>query len=127
MAVLTIEELLARKEQQAQKGKPVSKSVFIPGLGGEVEVVPMDPSKFLEYSFQLGNSNGDGAAMLDAQCAMIYACCPLFHDRHLQDAYGCQEPHEVIAKVFGYDLDGMNALTEAITSFYSAPEEEVKN
>ena len=101
MAVLTIEELLARKEQQAQKGKPACKSVF--------------------------NSNGDGAAMLDAQCAMIYACCPLFHDRQLQDAYGCQEPHEVIAKVFGYDLDGMNALTEAITSFYSAPEEEVKN
>lgn len=98
MAVLTIEELLARKEQQAQKGKPACKSVFIPGLGGEVEVVPMAPSKFLEYSFQLGNSNGDGAAMLDAQCAMIYACCPLFHDRQLQDAYGCQEPHEVIAK-----------------------------
>ena len=46
MAVLTIEELLARKEQQAQKGKPACKSVFIPGLGGEVEVVPMDPSKF---------------------------------------------------------------------------------
>lgn len=41
MAVLTIEELLARKEQQAQKGKPACKSVFIPGLGGEVEVVPM--------------------------------------------------------------------------------------
>ena len=53
MAVLTIEELLARKEQQAQKGKPACKSVFIPGLGGEVEVVPMDPSKFLEFSFQL--------------------------------------------------------------------------
>ena len=70
MAVLTIEELLARKEQQAQKGKPVSKSVFIPGLGGEVEVVPMDPSKFLEYSFQLGNSNGDGAAMLDAPAVL---------------------------------------------------------
>ena len=32
MAVLTIEELLARKEQQAQKGKPVSKSVFILSL-----------------------------------------------------------------------------------------------
>ena len=70
MAVLTIEELLARKEQQAQKGKPVSKSVFIPGLGGEVEVVPMAPSKFLEYSFQLVNSNGD-------------AGCPVRHDLRL--------------------------------------------
>ena len=51
MAVLTIEELLARKEQQAQKGKPACKSVFIPGLGGEVEVVPMDPASFWSIRF----------------------------------------------------------------------------
>lgn len=122
MAKLTIEDLLAKKDRQEVK----SKTVYLNGLGGELEVRRIPLARYMEYTDKA--SSGDAQAMLEAQCEMIYACCPILHDQQLQEAYECREPLEIVEKVLQDNLADMNALTVAIASLYGMDlEDDLKN
>ena len=122
MAKLTIEDLLAKKDQRQDDVK----TVHLDGLGGELEVRRIPLVKFTDYMDR--TQKGDAKATLEAQYEMIYACCPILHNEQLQAAYECKDPLDIVPKVLQENIMDMNALVTAISAFYGVDlDENLKN
>lgn len=123
---LTLEELVAKKEQRNQD-KLIFKDVFIPSLGGCLTLKKLPVSRFVSLTGRYDASDFEQA--IDYQIALAYASCPMFQNKELQEAYEVGEPSEIVMAVLADDLGALSQLTDAITGFYGLgeAEEEVKN
>lgn len=122
MAKLTIEDLLAQKE----RGEVTETSVHLDSLGGELEIRKIPLVKFNSYMARA--QKGDPEEMVEAQYEMIYACCPILHNRKLQEAYECKDPLDIVPRVFRENMVDLNTITSAITKFYGYDlDEALKN
>lgn len=122
MAKLTIEDLLAQKDRRQDDVK----TVYLDGLGGELEVRRIPLVKFTDYMDR--TQKGDAKATLEAQYEMIYACCPILHNEQLQEAYECKDPLDIVPKILRENIMDMNALVTAISAFYGVDlDDDLKN
>lgn len=128
---ITLNDLLARKEQ-ADKDKMELKYLYCEGLGGEIQVVRLPMRRILEYMDEVGEQTKMVESM-EWNIQLIYAHCPIFKDRQLQEVYECKEPDEIIEKVFNGNISAIGTFAQKILTLYgfedeeSAPEIEVKN
>jgi len=120
---LTIDALIERKS----KASADTKSVFVPGLDGELVIQKIPLQRMLN------NLDGMNANSLkdsvDAQINLIYACVPMFRDKSLQEAYECREPSEIVCKVLNDNLGDIALLSGEIMAFYGLDDatDDLKN
>ncbi|MGN1414054.1 MAG: hypothetical protein ACI4WY_07405 [Anaerovoracaceae bacterium] len=106
-------------------------------------------TKYLEYSCQeLGETIMIKKLPLERVCSMldmaegstakeglefnkdlIYEHVPLFQDRELQEACGCNEPHDVVTAILDENMGEIDRMAKAIMSMYGIEEaaEDIKN
>lgn len=121
--LLSIKDYIDRAENTDVVSR---KAVYVPGLGGEIEVVRQPLTDFMELSDRVSKAKS-ARETLDANVEIIYDFCPILHDHQIQAAYECKEPLDVVRKVFGDNLEDMGVVLTAIAGFYGNPEEEIKN
>lgn len=117
--ILTLEALIASKEQRAA-AKLEYKDVFVPALGGSLTLRKIPATRFAALLGKYDSNNFE--ENLQFEIELIYTCCPLLQDKALHEAYGVQDPHDIVMKVFDDDLGAMATVAEAITAFYGLGE-----
>lgn len=113
---LTLDDLLKKKEQR-EKEKTEYKTVYVDSLGGELEVKKLPLSKFMTLIDDISENTGAGES-LRIQMELIYECCPLLHNKELQEAYECTEPTDIVGKIFDDNLSDVMKVVGAIFEFY---------
>lgn len=122
MAVLSIEDLIRKKEEI----KPQQvKRVFVERLGGELEIRRIPVTDYWNMTARVDSD--DMAALLPAQIEMIYAAVPALHDPRLHEAYGVDVPTDIVPMVFGEDIGAMAMMAAEIAAMYGDVEQETKN
>ena len=124
MARATIEALLARKE----KSGPKIKEVHVDALDMDM-VVEKKPLSVVAGFFDEINSNISFSKSIEIYKEIIYTCVPIFHDKKLQEAYGCAEPYDIVPAVFDDNVMAMQELGNEILAMYGFDEliQNVKN
>lgn len=124
MAKATIEALLARKD----KGVLKTKEIHVPALDMDV-VVEKKPLSVVAGFFDEMRSDMSFSKSIEIYQELIYTCVPIFHDKKLQEAYGCVEPYDIIPMVFDDNVMAIQALGNEILSMYGFDEiiQNVKN
>ena len=124
MAKATIEALLARKD----KGVLKNKEIHVPALDMDV-VVEKKPLSVVAGFFDDMRSDMSFSKSIEIYQELIYTCVPIFHDKKLQEAYGCAEPYDIIPLVFDDNVMAIQALGNEILSMYGFDEiiQNVKN
>lgn len=113
MAKLTIEQLIARKDNR----KPETKVVHLDSFGGDLEIKKIDPTRYMDFNDRIEKAEGLGEA-IRVNYELIYACCPILHNQQLQEAYECRDPLEIVPKVFDDNITEMNQVAAEIATFY---------
>lgn len=122
MAMLTIEDLIRKKEEL----KPVrAKRIHVDLLGGELELRRLPLTEYWDMINRVDPE--DQAGLLQKEIDMIYAFCPALHDHHLQEAFGVDVPTDIVPAVLGEDLSAIAAVVGEISSMYGYAEDETKN
>lgn len=127
MKKATLEDLLARAEQ-AQKDRMRTKNVDVKKLGLSLTIVkqPLNVvSKIMDAAKQVDTIEGS----IDVYKELIYVCCPLLHDKKLQEAYDCHEPYDVVSAVLDDNIYEIQTLATKILDMYGMNEivQSVKN
>ena len=124
MAKATIEALLARKDKDVLK----TKEVHVPALDMDF-VVEKKPLSVVAGFFDDMRSDMSFSKSIEIYQELIYTCVPIFHDKKLQEAYGCAEPYDIIPLVFDDNVMAIQALGNEILSMYGFDEiiQNVKN
>lgn len=117
MAKITTELLIKRALSDNDKFKV---RVFHSDiLDGDIEIRKVDVVRILDILDHSGDSFTDN---FNANCAVIYECCPLFHNDELIHAYECVEPYEVVKHVFEHDLNEIIGISSIIMDMYGLKE-----
>lgn len=123
---LSLAELIARKEKPLRQ----TAEVFVPGMGGTVEIRRLPLVEYQELSSAYATAKGGGET-LQAIYDMIYAFVPILHSQELLDAYGCKgAPTDVVPLVFREDVGDMVTVINAVGALYgdgAEARDEVKN
>ena len=123
---LSLAELIARKEKPLKQ----TAEVFVPGMGGTVEIRRLPLVEYQELSSAYATAKGGGET-LEAIYDMIYAFVPILHSQELLDAYGCKgAPTDVVPLVFREDVGDMVAVINAVGALYGdggEARDEIKN
>lgn len=121
---LTLEELVARKEQ-AKQDKMAIKDVYVDALGGSLGLQKLPVTRFLSIMGKYDNENFTEAVACEVE--LVYASCPMLQKEALvQDL---AEPTDIVLEILGDDLGALGTLAGAVTSFYGLDEvgDAVKN
>lgn len=125
---LTLDDLIARKEQRKQ-ATPSYKDVYIDMLGGNILVEKIPLRQLIGLLEGLDSDSPQDA--LQAKIDIIYSCCPIMRKKELQDAYNCDVPNDIVCKLFHEKLGPINKLVVSIIDLYGMGDdksiEEVKN
>lgn len=118
---LTLDELIRRKEQVlASKAKPVTAQMYIPSLDGTVILKAAD-SGIIEDVGDMSANEGN--------IHTVYNCVtePNLKDRELQKAYGCNEPTDIVEKLFNAGEIGTLAQKAVELAGFDGKTKEIKN
>lgn len=115
MQKASIEALLARKDKQA--GTMQTKEVDVPVLDMTITVVKQ-PLAAVSTFFDDIHSGLSFSQSIEIYKGLIYTCVPLFHDKKLQEAYGCAEPYDVIPAVFNDNVMAIQEFGNEILGLY---------
>lgn len=121
---LTLEALLAKKAQR-EKDKTEFKTVYVPGLGGELTLKKLPLERY--FALAQDTESDDLLSQYETNKQLIYASCPLLHDKELQEAYDCVDPSDIVGKVFDDNISDMTAVVSAIGGFYGLSDDDLKN
>lgn len=122
----TKESLIARA--QAKKANEVKYIAYDCEAIGETLMIKKLPiTRIADIMDMSGDDTVRAGIELNAE--LIYASVPLFHDKELQEAYGCKEPTEIVMRIFDDDLGEMNRICSKILNLYGLEEaiEDIKN
>lgn len=120
---LTLSDLLKKKEQR-DKDRVEFKTVYVENLGGELEIKKLPLAQFMDMIGDINDNTGAGDS-LRIQMELIYACCPLLHNKELQDAYECIEPTDIVGKVFDDNISDIMTVVGTIFEFYGMESGEI--
>lgn len=125
---LTLEQLIARKEQRDAE-KTEYREIEVPTLGGILTFKKLPLSAFLNLMEQQGDDPSLKES-LDFEAELIYKSCPMLQDRKLQAEYECAEPTDIVYKLLDDNIGAIADLSAAILDFYGMGDsvrEQLKN
>ena len=128
--VITLTDLLARKEQ-SDKDKMKGATIYSKELGGNIPVVKLPTSSILEKMDQVDETSNMRDNM-EWNIEIIYAHVPMLKSQELQEAYECEEPTDIVEKVFDGNIGAIGRFASELLSLYGLGkdydlEQEVKN
>lgn len=88
---LTVKELIARKQQLANKGAK-KQTLYIKSLDANITIQQQSREVYLD-AMDMGAA-GDSYVVYNAVIE------PKLKDKELQEAYGCTEPMDIVFKIF---------------------------
>ena len=119
MTKTTIEHILKAKKVIEEKKKiPFYSKTFQSEI--EIEEIPA------EECAKIVNSSS-GEEPLRGNYELIYACCPVFRDKRLQEEFEVQDPIDVVEKAFGNNVFEIDELAKHIMKRYGYTENAVEN
>lgn len=115
----TIEDILRVKDIiEEKKNIPFYSQTFDSEI--EIEYIPAD--KFVEIVNSLHET-----LPLRGDCEIIYACCPIFRNKELQEAFDIDDPIDIVEKAFGNNVFEIDNLAKHIMKRYGYYDNAVEN
>lgn len=107
---ITIEDVLKKKKLIEKNAvKPFYSKFFDAEI--DIEDVPVEKVMSIIES-------ADESEPLRADDELIYACCPFFRNKDLQEELGVKDPVDTIRAVYGKNISEPTQLVKHILSFY---------
>lgn len=113
---LTLSDLIARKEQR-EAGRVDYRDVKVEALDGALTLKKLPLSQVLTM-LDDQNENAGMKENLDFEVELIYKSCPMLQNKELQEAYGCQEPYDIVLRVLDDNVGALAELASAVLDFY---------
>lgn len=113
---LTLSDLIARKEQR-EAGSTDYRDVKVEALDGALTLKKLPLSQVLTM-LDDQNENAGMKENLDFEVELIYKSCPMLQNKELQEAYGCQEPYDIVLRVLDDNVGALAELASAVLDFY---------
>lgn len=113
---LTLSDLIARKEQR-EAGRTDYRDVKVEALDGALTLKKLPLSQVLTM-LDDQNENAGMKENLDFEVELIYKSCPMLQNKELQEAYGCQEPYDIVLRVLDDNVGALAELASAVLDFY---------
>ena len=113
---LTLSDLIARKEQR-EAGRTDYRDVKVEALDGTLTLKKLPLSQVLTM-LDDQNENAGMKENLDFEVELIYKSCPMLQNKELQEAYGCQEPYDIVLRVLDDNVGALAELASAVLDFY---------
>ena len=113
---LTLSDLIARKEQR-EAGRIDYRDVKVEALDGALTLKKLPLSQVLTM-LDDQNENASMKENLDFEVELIYKSCPMLQNKELQEAYGCQEPYDIVLRVLDDNVGALAELASAVLDFY---------
>ena len=113
---LTLSDLIARKEQR-EAGRIDYRDVKVEALDGTLTLKKLPLSQVLTM-LDDQNENAGMKENLDFEVELIYKSCPMLQNKELQEAYGCQEPYDIVLRVLDDNVGALAELASAVLDFY---------
>lgn len=107
---ISIEDVLKKKQLIEQNEiKPFYSKVF----DAEIDIEDVSVEQIMSII-----ESADESEPLRADDELIYACCPFFRDKELQEQLGVKDPIETVRAVYGKNISEPTQLVKHILSFY---------
>lgn len=113
---LTLSDLIARKEQR-ESSKADYRDIKVEALGGILTLKKLPLSQVLTM-LDDQDENAGMKENLDFEVELIYKSCPMLQNKELQEAYGCQEPYDIVLRVLDDNVGALAELANAVLDFY---------
>lgn len=113
---LTLSDLIARKEQR-EAGRIDYRDVKVEALDGALTLKKLPLSQVLTM-LDDQDENAGMKESLDFEVELIYKSCPMLQNKELQEAYGCQEPYDIVLRVLDDNVGALAELASAVLDFY---------
>lgn len=113
---LTLSDLIARKEQR-ESSKAEYRDIKVEALGGMLTLKKLPLSQVLTM-LDDQDENAGMKENLDFEVELIYKSCPMLQNKELQEAYGCQEPYDIVLRVLDDNVGALAELANAVLDFY---------
>lgn len=113
---LTLSDLIARKEQR-EAGRTDYRDVKVEALDGVLTLKKLPLSQVLSM-LDAQDENAGMKENLDFEVELIYKSCPMLQNKELQEAYGCQEPYDIVLRVLDDNVGALAELASAVLDFY---------
>ena len=113
---LTLSDLIARKEQR-ESSKADYRDIKVEALGGMLTLKKLPLSQVLTM-LDDQDENAGMKENLDFEVELIYKSCPMLQNKELQEAYGCQEPYDIVLRVLDDNVGTLAELASAVLDFY---------
>lgn len=113
---LTLSDLIARKEQR-ESSKADYRDIKVEALGGMLTLKKLPLSQVLTM-LDDQDENAGMKENLDFEVELIYKSCPMLQNKELQEAYGCQEPYDIVLRVLDDNVGALAELANAVLDFY---------
>lgn len=113
---LTLSDLIARKEQR-DSSKAEYRDIKVEALGGMLTLKKLPLSQVLTM-LDDQDENAGMKENLDFEVELIYKSCPMLQNKELQEAYGCQEPYDIVLRVLDDNVGALAELASAVLDFY---------
>lgn len=113
---LTLSDLIARKEQR-EAGRIDYRDVKVEALDGALTLKKLPLSQVLTM-LDDQDENAGMKENLDFEVELIYKSCPMLQNKELQEAYGCQEPYDIVLRVLDDNVGALAELASAVLDFY---------
>lgn len=113
---LTLSDLIARKEQR-EAGRIDYRDVKVKALDGALTLKKLPLSQVLTM-LDDQDENAGMKENLDFEVELIYKSCPMLQNKELQEAYGCQEPYDIVLRVLDDNVGALAELASAVLDFY---------
>lgn len=113
---LTLSDLIARKEQR-ESSKADYRDIKVEALGGMLTLKKLPLSQVLTM-LDDQDENAGMKENLDFEVELIYKSCPMLQNKELQEAYGCQEPYDIVLRVLDDNVGALAELASAVLDFY---------
>ena len=118
---LTLEQLIARKLKN--EGQETVKEVELSCLGGSILIKKIPLPRIINSIADI--ENADGNKKFEAFTEIVYNCCPIMHEKKLQEAYECAEPTDIVCKLLNDDVGALITLATEIMSMYGMDSENL--
>lgn len=121
---LTLEELIAKKEQRRAAG-PAVKDVWVDGLEGCLVLRKIPVARYISIMGKYDLE--DFAQALACEVELVYACCPMLQKESMTQDLA--EPTDIVLEILDEDLEELGRLAAEVSGFYgmAAPADIVKN
>lgn len=118
MAKNSIDDILKAKKIIEQNK---TKSYYSKALGINFEIDEIDAERITDIINSAQNDNP-----LRSDCELIYACCPIFRSKELQEKLNVSDPIETVKAVFCNYVQEIDELAKVIVKNYGFTSDKVE-